>query len=80
MPIRSRQSGLFPAAINEVEIVEFAPDEVRRTRLHALGHAEPYVIDIATRDEDEGLIRAHRSDLHGQSVLQRVIREGYIKK
>ena len=32
----------------------FAPDEVRRARLQALGHEESYIIEITSRDEDEG--------------------------
>ena len=38
----------------------FAPDEVRRTRLQALGHGEPYIVEITSRDEDEGLRSGQR--------------------
>lgn len=38
----------------------FAPDEVRRTRLEALGHKEPYIVEITKRDEDEGLSSGQR--------------------
>jgi deoxycytidylate deaminase len=38
----------------------FAPDEVRRARLRALGHSEAYIVEITTRDEDEGLNSGQR--------------------
>jgi len=38
----------------------FAPDEIRKRRLFANGLSENYVVDITTRDEDEGVRAGQR--------------------
>lgn len=38
----------------------FAPDEVRRSRLIAVGNSENYVVEIFKRDEDEGVKAGQR--------------------
>lgn len=38
----------------------FAPDERRKVRLLNKGHSEPYIVDITTRDENEGVKAGQR--------------------